>query len=338
MTELPNPHIRADQIGRSDLEGRLRSAITEGALSNGWLIAGPAGSGKGTLAYRVARALLDPAALAPGAGLAMPPDARTFRLIAERAHPDLFIAERLFDEENKRYQSEITIETIRRLSAFLSKTAAFGGWRVAIIDAADDLNRNSANALLKSLEEPPARTALLLIAHRPGRLLATIRSRCRRIDLRPLPHAEIVALIRAETPLGAEEAELVAVAAEGRPGHALSLAAGDGAGAIALARDFIDAALAGRDVAPLGGPLLGKAASGKWETFTGVLLDALARAASAAGRGAAAGRLAGAAPAALVEAHERLAALSGRGEALNLDRAQIFSAMGRALGAALRAP
>ncbi|MEQ8934908.1 MAG: hypothetical protein RIE56_03855, partial [Amphiplicatus sp.] len=108
MSELILPQHRANIVGRSDVEARLRVAIEEGALTNGWLITGAKGSGKASLAYRIARALLDPSSLAPGDNLSMSKDARAYRLIAGGAHPDLFVATRQYDEKTQRYETEIT--------------------------------------------------------------------------------------------------------------------------------------------------------------------------------------------------------------------------------------
>jgi DNA polymerase-3 subunit delta' len=326
------PQLRTRVVGREALERGLRAQIVAGTLSNGWLICGPNGSGKATLAYRLARALLDPAALTRDGTLDMPADARTARLVAQKAHPDLFVAERRYDDKRGAHETEIAVDTIRELGAFLSKTAGEGGWRAAIVDAADHLNRSAANALLKSLEEPPQRTAILLVAHRPGRLLATIRSRCRRIALPPLPDALIVSLLTEEAGLASAEAAAIAEIAQGRPGYALSLAGEDGAEAAQLADRFIALALAGRDTAAIGYSLSAKAAAAKWPLFLILLQEKIARAASRAGRRQEdAGALRGMQASALVDAHDRIASLAGRGDALNLDRGQLLSAMGREL-------
>ena len=331
--ELTSPHERERTVGRAEIEAELRSALEAGRLSNGWMVAGPKGAGKATLAYRLARGILDPEGLGAGAGLHMDPKARTFRLVAARGHPDLFVAEKSFDDKNERYATEITVETIRELSSFLSKTAAFGGWRVAIVDAADELNRNAANALLKSLEEPPQRTLVLLVANEPGRLLPTIRSRCRRIDLKPLPDAEIASLLSAEAGLDPAGAAAIASVARGRPGYALVLAAGEGAEAAGLADDFIRLTLARRDAGGLAAAFAGKAAARKWEIFIEILLQRLADAARAAARTGEAA-LGAFAPGDLVEALARMRTLAVRGEALNVDRGQILFGLARELSAA----
>ncbi len=334
--DLMLPNERPDQIGREAVEHDLRGTIAGGALSHGWIIAGPKGAGKATLAYRIARAMLDPAALMNDHSFDMPPDNRTFRLIAQGAHPDVFIAERAWNEKTSRYQSDITVETIRKLTLFLNRTAALGGYRVAIIDSADDLNRNAANALLKALEEPPADTLLLLLSAAPGRLIATIRSRCRRIDLRPLEDPEIIALLKREELAEGEEAARIAAHAGGRPGYALTLAAGEGAGAITLADGFLGAARKGGEITQITSALAGKAGDAKWEIFKQAVLECLSDGALAAACGAALeGPLAGAAPASLLSAFEQLTILAERGDALNLDRSQLIAAMAYDLRAAL---
>lgn len=325
---LPPPFERIDQIGRADLESRLRAAMAEGVLNHGWIFAGPKGAGKATLAYRVARGLLDPAALSDDMTFDMQPAARTARLVAQQAHPDLFAAERQWDERHSRYQTEITIDTIRKLIQFLNKTAALGGYRAAIIDTADDLNINAANALLKALEEPPKNTIIILLSEAPGRLIATLRSRCRRIDLRPLPQDEIIALLESEQLAKGAEAARIAEHSGGRPGYALSLASSEGAEAIQLAAAFLSAARKGGGLSKISAGLVGKSADGKWRVFSSALLQDLSDAARRSGAGGAIeGPLAGLPAQNLVRAWENLSSLSRRGDALNFDRGQLLNAM-----------
>lgn len=326
--EILPPQARADQIGREDAEASLRTAMADGVLSHGWIIAGPKGAGKATLAYRIARGLLNPAALTGPDSFDISPDAQVFKLIAGGAHPDLFIAERALNEKTSKLQSEITVETIRALTLFLSRTPAFGGYRVAIIDIADDLNRNAANALLKALEEPPANTLLLLLSEAPGRLIATIRSRCRRIDLRPVPDAAIADWLIASGAVPQADAAAIAANAGGRPGHALRLAAGEGAEAIMLAEVFLKNAARNGDIASVTRALTGKNADAKWEIFRSIVIDRLSDAARAAALGQeASAHMKPKRPEALLTAWETLSALCARGEALNLDRGQLIAAM-----------
>ena len=119
--------------------------------------------------------------------LAVPTDCGVFRRVASGGHADLLVVERAYDPRRRRLRSEIVVEETREIAAFLRRTPAEGGWRVVIVDGADEMNRSASNALLKVLEEPPRRALLLLVAHSPGRLLPTIRSRCRRFPVPPLP-------------------------------------------------------------------------------------------------------------------------------------------------------
>ena len=334
--DFPPPQERETVVGRGALEADLRKALGEGSISNGWLITGPKGAGKATLAFRLARAFLDPKALSDASSLQMSASVRTFRQVAAGAHPDLFVARREYDEKNERYQTEIPVETARGLSAFFSRTAAGGGWRVAIVDAADDLNRNAANALLKTLEEPPARAVLLLVAHAPGRLLATIRSRCRRIELRPLADEDVAALLAAEAGLDQPTARAIAAAARGRPGYALTLAAGEGGEAIAQVERFLADATRTGDTGAVAAALSGKAALSRWEIFQDLVLERVSDAARAHARNTALkGPLGALSAPVLFAAHDRMASLARRGDALNLDRRDLILAMGRALHASM---
>src|SRR4029077_13207291 len=120
-----------------------------------------------------------------GEGLAVAPESGVFRRVAAAGHADLLTVERAYDPRRRRLRSEIVVDDTRAIAAFLRLTPAEGGWRVVVVDGADEMNRNAANALLKILEEPPSRALLLLVAHSPGRLLPTIRSRVRRFPLSP---------------------------------------------------------------------------------------------------------------------------------------------------------
>src|SRR4029077_17008291 len=119
-------------------------------------------------------------------GLAVPADASGANLVGARSHPDLFHLRRTLNPDTGRMRAEIVVDDVRGLGEFMHMTPAMGDWRVAIIDSADEMNRNAANAVLKILEEPPPNAVLLIVAHAPGRLLPTIRSRCRRLALHPL--------------------------------------------------------------------------------------------------------------------------------------------------------
>jgi DNA polymerase-3 subunit delta' len=192
----PAPEEQASWYGAADAEETLLEAYRSGKMHHAWLIGGPKGIGKATLAYRFARFILahpdlTASNVAEARNLSLPEDHPVFRKVASRAHPNLLVLERPWNEETKRYRTELTVSEIRRTVSFFGSTAAEDGWRIAIVDPADDMNASAANALLKVLEEPPARGLFLLVCHAPGRLLPTIRSRCRRLDLAPLPDAAI---------------------------------------------------------------------------------------------------------------------------------------------------
>ncbi len=328
------PHLRTDQIGRESIESTMRNYMAEGSLNHGWIIAGANGAGKATLAYRIARGVLAPSDLVTPKSFQMSADCQTFKLIAAEAHPDLFVAARLWDEKKSKYQTEITVETIRRLISFFHRTTAFGGYRVAIIDIADDLNRNAANALLKVLEEPPEKTLLLLLAEAPGRLIATIRSRCRRIDLRPVPDQVMVNWLVNTNAAAPDEAVVIAKNARGRPGYALKLATSDGASAIALANGFIKAAMGNSDLGKITQAFAGKQSDEKWEIFQNVLLETLSDTARSLAQGETpAIDFRTKDPTAVLGAWETISTLTARGDALNIDRSQLIGAMAHDLRA-----
>ena len=326
--DITPPRARADFLCTPEFEAGLVQALTAGALANGWLITGGEGAGKATLAFRLARALLSKQREKDSSSFAIPKSSQTFSLVASGGHPDLFVAERQYDEKKERHATEISIEVIRALTHFLSHTASMGGWRVAIIDTADDLNRNSANALLKALEEPPPRTAVFVLSASPGRLLATIRSRCRRIELRPLPADMIAEFLVRESAAGTEDAARIARASCGRPGFALSLALGDGGAAIDAIEEFWAAARIGGDVSAIGQRLAAKNADGVWQYFRVMLIERLAR--DAANDAIAHGTAAGA----IADLRERIDVIFTRGDAVNLDRVQMVMAAARFMRAA----
>src|SRR5712691_11401764 len=174
-----NPHLR----GHEAAERELRRLTEAGRLPHAILLCGPRGIGKATLAFRLARFLLARSGDGFGdgdGGLAIDPEQSVFHRVASGGHADLLTVERTYDPRRRRLRSEILVEDTREIAGFFRLTAAEEGWRIVIVDGAEEMNRNAANALLKILEEPPRRALLLLVSHSPGRLLPTIRSRCRR--------------------------------------------------------------------------------------------------------------------------------------------------------------
>jgi DNA polymerase-3 subunit delta' len=181
----PHPRATRSLYGHDDAERSLLTAWQSSRFPHALLIGGVEGIGKATLAYRLARFVLANSDK-NSRSLDVSSDHPVGRQIEAMAHPDLLILRRVWNEDTKKLRSEIRVEDVRRTVSFFGSTSAYGGYRVCIVDSADELNRAGANALLKVLEEPPPRSLLIIISHSPGRLLPTIRSRCRRMLLRPL--------------------------------------------------------------------------------------------------------------------------------------------------------
>jgi DNA polymerase-3 subunit delta' len=238
---LPPPAAAAATllIGHEAAERTFLAALQSGRMPHAWLITGPKGVGKATLAFRMARALLSTPAAAPSevglfgdapkrvATLDIPEAHPIFRRVAELTHSDFRLLRRSLTDKGK-LRGEIVIEDVRAAIDFLRLTPAESDWRVLIVDSADELNRNAANALLKILEEPRPRTVLILVSHAPGRLLPTIRSRCRRLTLAPLSGAAMTAALQSRAAdLPDEDRRLIVTLAEGSLGQALNLIESD---------------------------------------------------------------------------------------------------------------
>lgn len=225
MAEPRHPREVFDLIGHEASETAFEAARARGRLHHAWLLTGPEGVGKATFAFRAARRLLG-APPEPAYGiLGASPDHPVSRQIIARSHPDLFVLERL--GEDGKLRKVIPVDEARELSEFFSKSPATAPHRVAIIDAVDDLNVNAANAILKTLEEPPPHGVLLMVSHSPGRLLPTIRSRCRRLAFAPLELEDVAVFLRERQDVNAEDALRLARMANGAPGRAWTLAQAD---------------------------------------------------------------------------------------------------------------
>ncbi|MCD9148559.1 DNA polymerase III subunit delta' [Pseudophaeobacter flagellatus] len=226
----PHPRETAQLFGQDRAEQDFLTAFNSNRLHHGWLLTGPQGIGKATLAWRIARFLLatPPAdeglfgAPPPVTSLSVDPELPVAHRIQALAEPGLASISRSYNDKEK-LRDQIVVDDIRKLNRFFGLSATDGGRRVVIVDAADDMNISAANALLKMLEEPPARTTMILISHQPSRLLPTIRSRCRSLRLAPLgPDDMQAALAQAGAELPENTAHLAALAA-GSVGAALRL-------------------------------------------------------------------------------------------------------------------
>lgn len=347
--------------GHAAAERALLDAYLGGRLPHAWLLCGARGIGKATLAFRFARFVLSQGgegggglfgAAAPPASLGLASDHPVFRRVASGGHADLLTVERQVDEERGRLRSEIVVEDAREVADFLHLTPAEGGWRVVVIDCAEEMNRSAANAVLKIVEEPPKKSLILLVSHAPGRLLATIRSRCRRLALMPLEEAAIVRILAEQRPaLAGEDARALARLAEGSAGRAFELAE---QGGLALYRDMVGLldGLPQLDVAGLhrlAGRMTGADGEGAYRAVTELLLWWLARlirtgsareapAEVVAGEAALYGRLAAARGLdRWLEVWEKTRHLLSRAESVNLERKQVVLTAFLALEGAARA-
>lgn len=263
-------------IGHEEAEKLFLQCWKNNSLHNSWLISGIEGIGKATLAYRLARFILhaDDSRRDAYDKLDVAPDTQTFRLISNNAHPDFKIIERDYTDTDRKKiikaikdggqmsreeldglkkSAFIRIDDVRTINEFLSRRSSQDGWRVVLIDSIDDMNNASANAVLKILEEPPHKALMLLVSHNPGRLLPTIRSRCAKLELKPLADVQVASLLRRYRPEMTEaQIKKIVTIASGSIGKALNYADNDavslydslcalaGAGSSARISDVLD--------------------------------------------------------------------------------------------------
>jgi DNA polymerase III subunit delta' len=229
-------------FGHDEAIAEFRAALASGRLHHAWLIVGPEGIGKATLTYHLAREVLARREEGCEQG-AITTDHPVFRKVAGLGHPNLLLIRRSWNDKTKCYSQWISVDEVRRLLSFLGHSAGETGWRVVIVDRADDLNPNAANALLKALEEPPLRTLFLLVASAEGRIPVTIRSRCRTLRVTALGTADLEKAVRAALERDDHEVDAKTLStalslSEGSVRRALELATGEG---IALYRDIVAA-------------------------------------------------------------------------------------------------
>ncbi|MBE9605950.1 DNA polymerase III subunit delta' [Acetobacteraceae bacterium H6797] len=323
MSLPPEPRANPDLFGHEHAEKVLAEAARSGRMHHAWLLAGPPGIGKATLAYRFARWLLAGSPQTEG-GLNLPATNATFRRVAAAGHADLRVLAP--SAGDKGVKQIIRVDDVREVPRFLSLTSAEGGPRVVVVDGVEAMNPEAQNALLKTLEEPPARAVLLMVTSAPDRLLPTIRSRCRRLDLHALEPALMEGLLARWLPdLPAAQRQTLIGIADGAPGQALALAEGEG---LALQAE-VDGFLASlphpdpRALHALGEMLAAKRDGSALRTFLDLLRRALAQGLREAGRGRAAPAWLGTRSLAdWAGLWEMLGRLGDETETLNLDRKQ----------------
>lgn len=356
--EGPRPEDTYEVVGHGTAEQEFLDAYNNNRLAHAWLITGPEGIGKTTLAFRFARFLLSQGGEDTGPGLFddgddtpvdslhLSPDHPVSAQIAAGSHPNLAVLRRAVNPKTGKLRTEIVVDDVRNLQGLFAMTASDGGWRVAIVDPADDMNPNAANALLKLLEEPPPKSVLFLVAHAPGRLLPTIRSRCRRLALQPLEDTEVSRILGIHQPnSSADDCLAVALFAGGSPGRAVTLASQDGLGLYRLMVELMST-LPNPDTRALhalGDRFKRKDGADTFKTFTDLLTDWLQRMVRAAvlgqnmaeavpGESAVMARLCeGRSLEQWVEVWEKVRHLVARADAINLDRKQVLLSLFSAL-------
>jgi DNA polymerase III subunit delta' len=337
----PHPRQQTALFGHEAAETALLDAYRAGQLHHAWLIGGAEGIGKATFAYRVARFLIahpDPASrhVREARSLAVEAGHPAWRALAHRAHPDVAVLRRGWRKDGKGYMGDIAVGEVRRALDLFGSTAGAGGYRICIVDSADDLNASSANALLKVIEEPPARSLFLVVAHAPARVLATIRSRCRSLTLRPLGAADVVRALGSLGPpwsaTAAADLGRAADLSQGSVGKALALLDADVVGLVEQVRAALDRLPEVQPAAlyALAEVLAGRRAEEDFDTAFGVVTDWIADTVRArAGEGAAC-------LAPLVEVWEKSARAAREARVFNLDRRPLVISMFGDLADAVR--
>ena len=321
---MTDPRATPDLVGHEEAARTLRDAALSGRMHHAWLICGAPGIGKATLAWRFTRWLLAgmPDTAPP---LQLDPANPVFRRVAADTHADCFTLEP--NTGDRGVKRVLRVDDAREAVRFLTQTAAEGGWRVVLMDEAERADQALVqNTLLKTLEEPPPKTVLLLVCAAPQKLLPTIRSRCRRLDLNPLSPAEMDTLLARLLPeAGQAERTRLAALSAGSPGRAMALME---AGGLAL-QDAVESSLAAlakpgepRDLA-LADKLAMDRTGGAFGIFFGLLRGAIAAALRDAARGRPAPGWMGRHPLAVwAGLWDRLGTLADDTERLNLDRKQ----------------
>ena len=227
---VPPPSDSMDLLGHTAELEKLAGNYRAGRLHHAWLISGPRGIGKATFAFHIARYILSNPEFgnAPESVSSDLWPQTVLRQVSQASQPDLLHLTRPWDDKTKKFKTQLSIDEIRRTQNFYGMTAGSNGWRITIVDAADDMNASAANALLKVLEEPPKRSIFFVLTHSAGSLLPTIRSRCQLLPLNPVSEEEVAAKL-ASFDLGVPKPEMEEISklSEGSVRRAVVLAQGD---------------------------------------------------------------------------------------------------------------
>ena len=337
--DAPHPRERMTFVGHAAAEGAFLDAYRAARMPHAWIIGGPEGVGKATLAWRVARFLLanpDPqsATVQRAQVLDVDPASPAARQVAALSSPDIALLRRQWNDKVKKLYTEIRVDEVRLATRIFQHSAGGSGWRIAIIDSADELNRNAANALLKIIEEPPARSLFLLIAHRPGRILPTIRSRCRLMMLEPLRDEDVAWVVQMlELDHPRRDIEAAANRAGGSVKQALRLLQGESSQFDANVQKLLTRLpdVDWRDIHALGDAVAGRNNEGAYESLMANVFSFLDRSVR---EGATLG------PARLqpyADAWEKVLDAARETEVLNLDKRPLIVSIFAELAAAVRA-
>ena len=310
-------------LGQDRAVDQFASAWATRKLHHAWLLAGPKGVGKASFALAAARRVLADAAgpVADLPGLGTSGDHPIVKLIAACSHPDMRWLQRLPKERGEGLARNISVKQVRELAELFDLSPAMSQWRVAVIDTIDELEPSAANALLKMLEEPPPNSIFFLVSHAPGRLLPTIRSRCRKLDFQALGDAAMTSILTAEAPdTAAAERQRIIAMAGGSAGRALAFAELD----LAKLEDSASAILRQGDPtnarrSALSAELGKKGAAERYAAFLDLAPSLIAREAR---------RLEGSPRERALEAYSRARELAGMAPRLSLDPASTVFQLG----------